>query len=782
MAWKLRPGRRVSNKRQVETMELDSRRSALGGFVAAAAWLATACGGGSSGDPVVSNQAPVASIAGPAAGATFKAGDTIAFSGSATDPEDGTVPASGLTWWAELHHDDHTHPFQPPTAGGSGSVQIPVRGETSDNVFYRFHLRATDSGGRVVETTRDVLPQKTQLTLATQPSGLQLHLDGQPLNAPLQLTGVVGMERDLAAADQVLHGRRYRFDGWSDGGAATHTISTPAAATTYTATFTDLGPVANQPPSVSLAAAASGTVGTQMTLTATASDADGSVTSVEFFDGAASLGSDAVSPHAIAWTPTTPGTHSLTARATDNGGAATTSAAVVVTVNASSGADTQAPTAVLTAPADLATGLAGTLTLTATASDNVGVAGVEFQVDGATVGSEDTSAPYSVSVDSNAYASGQHVVRARARDAAGNTSAWATATVRLGGTRSIGQGFTKVDDWISGLSAATSFVQAPDGRFFIGQQGGSVRVVKNGVLLPTAFHSLSNVSASGERGLIGITLHPAFASNGFVYVHYTTTSGGTHNRISRLVASGDVSTGTESVLVDLPALSSATNHNGGALHFGLDGKLYVGVGDNANSARSQDLNDPMGKVLRFNDDGSIPGDNPFCTSALQRCAVWARGLRNPFTFAVQPGSGRIHVNDVGQGTWEEINLGAPGANYGWPASEGPDNITSGVTAPLFAYRHSNASPPGSGPGGFFVGFAIAGGAFYPASGSFPASHRGNYFFADYVSHWVARLDLANGNAAYAFATVQGSPVDMRVGSDGALYVLTTGGITRISAP
>ena len=106
-----------------------------------------------------------------------------------------------------------------------------------------------------------------------------------------------------------------------------------------------------------------------------------------------------------------------------------------------------------------------------------------------------------------------------------------------------------------------------------------------------------------------------------------------------------------------------------------------------------------------------------------------------------------------------------------------------MTASLFTYKHSAASPAGSGPGGFFVGFAIAGGAFYPATGAFPAGYRGSYFFADYVSRWIARLDVANGNAAYAFGSIAGQPVDVLVGQDGALYVLAhEGSITRISAP
>jgi len=743
--------------------------------------LFVACGGGS--DGAATGQAPTASITSPAAGASFKAGDTVAFSGTGTDPEDGTLAGTRLTWWVDLHHDTHTHPLQLETVGATGSVAIPVRGETSDNIFYRFHLRATDSAGLTNEVTRDIQPQKSQVTLATVPVGLALTLDGQPIaSTPNTLTGVVGIERDLGAAVQNFNGRKYTFASWSDGGAAVHTIATPAANTTYTATFTDAGPVTNNAPVVALTGTpANGTTGVQITLTATATDSDDRVAKVEFFDGATKLGDDTSSPYTLAWTPATTGAHSITARATDNFGLAATSAAVVVTVSAPGGADTQAPVATLTAPAAFATGLTGSLTLSATATDNVAVTGLEIQLDGAQIGATGTTGAHSVTVDSNAYASGQHVVRTQARDAAGNLSAWASATVQFGGTRVVPAGFTRNEAWITGLSNATAFVQAPDGRIFAAQQGGDLRVVKNGALLTPPMLSVA-VDSSGERGLIGVTLHPNFASNGFVYVYYTSTdTSPPHNRVSRFTAVGDVA-GSELKLIDLPNLSNATNHNGGAMHFGIDGKLYVAVGDNANSANAPLLTSVFGKMLRFNDDGTIPADNPFFgAQSGQNRAIWAYGLRNPFTFAVQPVTGRIHINDVGQNTWEEINLGVQGANYGWPASEGPDNVTAGGTGPLFTYKHSAASPAGSGAGGFFTGFAIAGGTFYPGAAPFPAGYRNSYYFADYVSKFIGRYDWVN-NASYAFATVSGSPVDLLSGADGALYALTRGGITRISVP
>lgn len=448
-----------------------------------------------------------------------------------------------------------------------------------------------------------------------------------------------------------------------------------------------------------------------------------------------------------------------------------------------SGGGTNTPTVALTAPAAFASNLTGMVQLRANASGPAGVASVEFQVDGIAAGSK-TTVPYEVSIDTTRFAAGQHIVRARARDALGNLSAWSGATVRFG-IAAAPDGFVRDENFIDGLTLATAFAQAPDGRLFIAEQNGTVRIFKNGNLLATPFLQLLNVDSLGERGLIGIALDPNFAANKFVYLHYTANDNGIHNRVSRFTDVGDVgSVGSEAVLVNLPALSDATNHNGGAIHFGIDGKLYVGVGENADPARAQNLSDPLGKLLRFNSDGTIPSDNPFFStqSGLAR-AIWASGLRNPFTFAVQPGSGRIHINDVGQNTWEEINLGVAGANYGWPASEGPDGVTAGITAPLFAYNHA-PNPPGSGPGGFFTGCSIAGGAFYPAAGNFPAAYQGDYFFADFCSGVIGRLDLDNDNAAYVFGSLSssGSPVDVLAANDGSLYVLTRDEVVRFSVP
>jgi hypothetical protein len=153
------------------------------------------------------------------------------------------------------------------------------------------------------------------------------------------------------------------------------------------------------------------------------------------------------------------------------------------------GADTTAPTVSIGAPAPLANGLTGNVTFSADATDDVGVASVEFQVDGVAL-STITSAPYSTTIDSNAFASGQHVLRVRARDAADNASGWVASTVAFGGSRTQPAGFTRNETFVTGLSNATAFAQAPDGRLFVAQQDGALRVVKGGTLVARPFLTL----------------------------------------------------------------------------------------------------------------------------------------------------------------------------------------------------------------------------------------------------------------------------------------------------
>ena len=317
----------------------------------------------------------------------------------------------------------------------------------------------------------------------------------------------------------------------------------------------------------------------------------------------------------------------------------------------------------------------------------------------------------------------------------------------------------------NGLSNPTAMAFAPDGRLFVCQQGGQLRVIENGTLLSIPFLTVP-VDANGERGLLGIAFDPNFAANQFVYVYYTATSPTVHNRVSRFTAKGNVAVaGSETAILDLNNLSSATNHNGGAIHFGPDGKLYIAVGENANGSNSQTLGNLLGKILRINPDGSIPPDNPFFAQATgQNRAIWALGLRNPFTFDFQPFSGRMFINDVGQNTWEEIDDGIAGSNYGWPNSEGP-TTNPNERGPLYYYGH------GTGP---FLGCAITGGAFYnPDVNQFPDTFTGKYFFADYCTGWINQFDPATGGVV-TFASGISAPVDLHVGSDGALYYLARG--------
>ena len=343
-------------------------------------------------------------------------------------------------------------------------------------------------------------------------------------------------------------------------------------------------------------------------------------------------------------------------------------------------------------------------------------------------------------------------------------------------------GFTEmqVGSNLSGAPTAMDF--SPDGRLFVCLQGGQLRVIENGVLLATPFVTVPT-TANGERGLLGVAFDPSFASNHFVYVYYTVSTAPIHNRISRFTANGNVAVaGSEAVILELDNLSGATNHNGGAIHFGPDGKLYVAVGENANTSNAQSLSNRLGKILRINADGTIPADNPTSFPGISGSptgdnrAIWAVGVRNPFTFGFQRGTGRLFINDVGAGTWEEINDGIAGSNYGWSLCEGfcvPPN--GNLRDPLFEYGHGSSGT---------TGCAIVGGAFYnPPVNQFPANFVGKYFFGDLCSGWIRMFDPASGSAS-DFATGIATLVDLKVGPDGSLYYLAQGGngqVWRVSA-
>jgi glucose/arabinose dehydrogenase len=351
-------------------------------------------------------------------------------------------------------------------------------------------------------------------------------------------------------------------------------------------------------------------------------------------------------------------------------------------------------------------------------------------------------------------------------------------------------GFT--DSFVASVASPTALAFTPDGRLLVTSQSGTLRVIDGGSLLPApALDLTSTICADEERGLLGVAVDPAFGSNHFVYLYHTTaTTAGCVNRVSRFVLGDNnlVDPASEQVLINVPSPCSC--HEGGDLHFGKDGYLYVTVGDGGLGGRDQSV--LLGKVLRITSDGGIPADNPFLGPGTARCNLtgstdpgnvcqetYAWGLRNPFRIAFDPNSSstRFYINDVGQDTWEEIDAGQAGADYGWNIREGfcaTGSTTdcgpppAGMTNPTFAYPHAGG------------GDAITGGAFVP-DGTWPASYDDAYLFADYLCGTIFQLIPAPDGTftATTFATGLGpiGPISMIFGPDGqtqALYYTSYG--------
>jgi len=381
--------------------------------------------------------------------------------------------------------------------------------------------------------------------------------------------------------------------------------------------------------------------------------------------------------------------------------------------------------------------------------------------------------------------------------------AWVVGTLVLSqataSPAAVPAGFT--DTLVVGVAAPTDVAFTPDGRMLVASQGGTLRVYDGaGALLGTQTFPASQICSNSERGLLGVAVDPNHAVNRYVYLFYTRRKPGGDcstaspitsltavNRVSRfaLPATNVLDLASEVVLIDeMP--SPAGNHNAGDLAFGRDGYLYASIGDGGcdyagggcagSNDASRDQHVLTGKILRVavNPEGStsIPPTNPFRGADSERCALTGRtvtpgktrcqetfawGLRNPFRFAMDPNAAgtRLFVNDVGQGTREEIDLGQAGADYGWNCKEGSlvtgacASVPAGVVDPIFDYGRGTV--PGTTASACS---SITGGAFVP-NGIWPVAYDGTYLFADFVCGWIFRLSAAGPYAAADFATSLG---------------------------
>jgi len=341
----------------------------------------------------------------------------------------------------------------------------------------------------------------------------------------------------------------------------------------------------------------------------------------------------------------------------------------------------------------------------------------------------------------------------------------------------------------TGLDQPTAAAFAPDGRLFILEKAGTVRLWRPGEgLLAAPVLALPSCTDS-EMGLLGLAFDPGFADTGGLYLYHThppngditrcASATGRTNRIVRVRVAGDVADPATLVVVFDGIRTDNGNHDGGQLAIGPDGFLYAGVGDSgvgdagppgaAQNPYAQDVTSPNGKILRLTLDGRGAPGNPFTGQGGASDAVFAYGLRNPFRFTFQPGTGLLWVADVGQDTWEEIDVVRAGDNLGWPQCEGlaPRPQCPGQTVPpVYQYPHDGGDA------------AVIGGVFYDGS-QFATQYRGSYFFADFERDIIWRAQPTASSDGFehppdVFARGADGPVDLTVGPDGALYYVALG--------
>ena len=313
----------------------------------------------------------------------------------------------------------------------------------------------------------------------------------------------------------------------------------------------------------------------------------------------------------------------------------------------------------------------------------------------------------------------------------------------------------------------TTLTFAPNGRLFVVGKEGTITEIVNDKLAPDPFMKVPNVDMYNERGLAGLCFHPDFPRTPYFYVYYT-AKGADRNRLSRFrVAGGVGDPKSETILYEFDELAG-TIHNAGVLRFGPDSKLYVSVGDGSKASSAQRLDSFLGKILRMNDDGSVPSDNPFVgktTGSYQ--VIYALGFRNPFSMDIDRVTGQILVGDVGGDDFEEVNDIRAGRNYGWPLIEGlrtTQTAPSNYTDPIHAYKHD--------PDCSIAGLTI----YNPPVFRFPPEYHGRVFFADYCGGSIRTLESKTGRIVNTFATNIDRPIALATSPDGYLYYVSRGGI------
>lgn len=349
----------------------------------------------------------------------------------------------------------------------------------------------------------------------------------------------------------------------------------------------------------------------------------------------------------------------------------------------------------------------------------------------------------------------------------------------------------------NGFDAPVSIKHANDSKLFVVERKGVIKILNaNGTVNSTDFLDINNkVSDSGgERGLLGLTFHPNYNTNGYFYVNYINNSGNTV--IARYSRMNETTADATSELILLTINQPASNHNGGDMNFGPDGYLYIASGDGGGSGDpnnyAQSLNTLLGKLLRIDVDNTsngnnyaIPSTNPYLNdgNANTLPEIWAYGLRNPWRFSFDKAIGDLWIADVGQGTYEEINMTSyttPGLNYGWRCYEGanhPYNTSdcppeSSTTRPIAEYSHN-------GDGAFKC--SITGGFRY--RGPLYPSLTGLYFFADYCSDEIGVLTPNGADWSMAFPQQYSNKGWTTFGEDntGELYIagLESGEVFKI---